>query len=140
MENVPIDESWTEFDDLGDFIKHICGASVIEAVFGPTLLSLSPMFVKDLWKLDADLPLFSKGLPSFLAPGAYKNRQGLIDQIKLWYKYARENFDESRIDEDGDGDPIWGSKMIRDRQKDIFRVLNQDDESLATLDLGLAWA
>lgn len=140
LENVPVGETWTEFDDLGAFIKQICGASVIEAVFGPTLLSLSPTFVKDLWRLDSDLPLFAKGLPSFLASGAFKNRQGLIDQIQLWYKHARANFDESRIDEDGDGDPIWGSKMIRDRQRDILKVLNQDDESLATLDLGLAWA
>lgn len=140
VDSVQLTESWTEFHDMGHFIKQICGSSVIEAVFGPTLLSLSPGFVEDLWKLDADLPVFSRGLPSFLAPGAYKNREGLIEQIQLWYGHARAHFDESMIDKDGDGDPIWGSGMIRDRQRGLLQVLNQDDEGLATLDLGLAWA
>jgi hypothetical protein len=133
-------EVWTEIDDLGALVKRLCGTAVIEAIFGKELLKINPDFVDNLWRLDNDLPWFARGLPSFVIPRAYRNRRGLVDQILRWYEYARQNFDESMIDADGDGDPVWGSAMVRNRQDEIPRVANQDDESLATLDLGLAWA
>lgn len=140
LKSLTVTDSWFEIEDLNTFIKQLSGEAVIEAIFGPTLHALNPKFVEDLWKLDADLPRFSKGFPAFLNKKAQQNRQGLVEQIIRWYNHARDNFDESMIEKDGDGDPIWGSAMIRKRQETILGVVNQDDENLATLDLGLAWA
>ncbi|KAG6361378.1 hypothetical protein INS49_009605 [Diaporthe citri] len=41
------------------------------------------------------------------------------------------------IDEDGNGDPFWGSAWMRDQQK-LVGVLN-DDDMVASVDLGVAW-
>lgn len=131
---------WTQMDDLNGVIKDLAGASVIEALFGPSMMALNPTFVQDLWSFDADLPWFARGIPPFLMPKAHKNRQNLIDQILRWYAYARENFHEEKIEENGDGDPVWGSEMMRYRQKVLFQVTGRDDDAMARLDLGLAWA
>lgn len=138
LQALPISEEWTEMDDFAEFFREVAGLSTITSLLGPTMLRLHPNFAKDLWKFDNSLESFK--LPSFLASKACRLRENLVEQFKAWYKYAREHFDESLISEDGDGDPIWGSSLIRHRQSVLLKVDGQDDDSLARVDLGLAWA
>lgn len=138
VQELPIADQWVEMDDLAQFFRQLVGASTLHAILGPTMLGLHPTFIEDLWKFDNSLESFK--LPSFMIPGVCRLRESLVGQFKSWYKYAREHFDESMISEDGDGDPIWGSSLIRHRQKTLLQVEGQDDDSLARVDLGLAWA
>ncbi|TVY84387.1 hypothetical protein LSUE1_G000788 [Lachnellula suecica] len=138
LHRLPISEDWTEMDDLAQFCRDVVGSSTIYSLLGPTMLRLNPSFVEDLWKFDSGLESFK--LPSFMIPAVRNNREALVGQFKNWYKYARKHFIESQISEDGDGDPIWGSSLIRHRQKSLLQVDGQDDDSLARVDLGLAWA
>jgi hypothetical protein len=138
LHKLPISEDWTEMDDLAQFCRDVVGSSTIYSLLGPTMPRLNPSFAEDLWKFDSGLEAFKS--PSFMIPTMLRNREALVEQFKTWYKYARENFDESQISEDGDGDPIWGSSLIRNRQKSLLQVDGQDDDSLARVDLGLAWA
>jgi hypothetical protein len=86
------------------------------------------------------VPRFARGLPSFIIPRAYRNRVRLTKHLKSWYTHAGSQFTESNIDGDGDGDRLWGSELMRNRQKDLLGVEGQNDESLAAVDLGLIWA
>ena len=138
LQELPMSEEWTEMDDLAQFCRDVVGSSTIFSLLGPTMLRLNPTFVEDLWKFDSGLESFK--LPSFMIRRMCSNREALVEQFKTWYKYAREHFDESQISDDGDGDPIWGSSLIRHRQKSLLQVDGQDDDSLARVDLGLAWA
>ncbi|VUC35732.1 unnamed protein product [Clonostachys rosea] len=139
LEQQGISEDWTEMADLSEFFRDIVGSSLIECVFGPTLLRLNPNFMKDLWGFDASVPWLARAVPSFLMPSVYKPRQNCVDQLKRWYEYARDHFEESSISADGDGDPFWGSKLIRRRQEHLLAVPKHDDDALARTDLGLAW-
>jgi hypothetical protein len=138
LQELSISEDWTEMDDLAQFCREVVGSSTMYSLLGPTMLRLNPSFVENLWKFDHSLESFK--LPSFMIPTVRRNREKLVEQFKTWYKYAREHFHESQISEDGDGDPIWGSSLIRHRQKSLLQVDGQDDDSLARVDLGLAWA
>lgn len=138
LRELPISEEWTEMDDLVQFCKDVVGSSTILSLLGPTMLRINPTFIEELWKFDSTLESFK--FPSFMIPKVIHNRELLVEQFKAWYKYARENFDDSLISEDGDGDPVWGSSLIRHRQKTLLQVDGQDDDSLARVDLGLAWA
>lgn len=133
-------EEWTEMPDLLQFFQRNIGTSIMQSLFGPTLLRLHPTFVDDFWEYEKNVPRFAWGLPSFMMPGAYRNRRKLINQLTSWYAFARRSFTESSRDEDGDGDVFWGSELMRSRQRDLLGVDGQSDESLASADLGLIWA
>jgi hypothetical protein len=139
LEEKNFSEEWTEMPDFSDFFRYMVGSCLIQTIFGPTMLRLNPEFMRDLWSFDDNVPWFARGVPSFIKPAAYRARQNTIDQLKRWYSYAREHFDESSIDSDGDGDVYWGSWLIRERQKKLLMIPNNDDEAVARTDLGLAW-
>ena len=130
---------WTEMPDLGAFFKDLPGTALVQCIYGPTLLEVSPNFMDGLWKFDINVPWFARGMPSFLLPEPYRLRERSVEHLKKWYRYAREHFDESLVDEDKDGDPLWGSNLMRYRQEKLLQVRDHDDDALARLDLGLAW-
>ncbi|KAK8069263.1 cytochrome p450 domain-containing protein [Apiospora phragmitis] len=94
----------------------------------------------DIFKFDHMFPTFGPGLPRFMMPKSYSFRDGLETQFNTWYEHDRKNYDASQTFADGDGDPWWESTMMRLRQDAILGAENQDDESLARVDLGSAWA
>lgn len=138
LQDLPVSEEWTEMDDLAEFLREVVGTSTVTSLLGPTMMRLHPNFARDLWKFDLILESFK--LPSIMIPQARRIRERLVEQFKAWYKYARQHFHEHMISEDGDGDPIWGSSLIRHRQNALLKIDGQDDDSLARVDLGLAWA
>ncbi|KAJ2996335.1 hypothetical protein NUW58_g1007 [Xylaria curta] len=140
LQDLSITEEWTEMSDFAQFYREIIGASALQSIVGPTMLRLHPTFVKDIFKFDSIFPTFALGLPYFMMPKSYRFRDSLVAQFKNWYRFAREHFDPSHIYDDGDGDPYWGSAMMRDRQNSILGIDGHDDEALARVDLGLIWA
>jgi hypothetical protein len=112
----------------------------MQSSLGPTLLTLYDSFVDDFWEYERDVPRFAWELPSFVIPRAYKNRGRWIKHLKSWYAHARSQITESNVDGDRDGDRLWGSELMRNRQTDLLGVEGQNDESLAAADLGLIWA
>jgi hypothetical protein len=140
INSTPVSDEWVEYPDILRFVYDFLGTSVIESICGPELLKLNPNFMQDFWNYDKNIPWFGRAVPSFILPEAYRTRKRLLNYLKGWYAYARKNFDESTIGEDGDSDPFWGTEMMRNRQKDLLGADNQDDDSLASGDLGLLWA
>lgn len=140
LQKMNLGDTWTEMDDFPQFFRDIVGTATLQSILGPTMLRINPEFVQNLWDFDVAMPEFSKGYPKWILSREYQNRERLLQSFKNWYKYARENFDESQIDEDGDGDPVWGSSLIRHRQETVLQIDHQDDDALACVDLGLAWA
>lgn len=116
VDSLDIQNTWTDVDDLFKFYGRAVSCSVTEAVFGPTLLKLNPDLIDDAWAFDESLPWMFRQIPSFLMPGPYKLRKKMSIQIRQWYAYARQWFTESSIYPDGDGDPFWGSEIIRHLQ------------------------
>ncbi|KAE8167494.1 cytochrome P450 [Aspergillus tamarii] len=139
ISSLSIEDEWIKMPDLLQFFRDHVGRAVLQSLFGPLLLSVNPAFMECLWKFDAATPYLAKRLPRWLVPSAYSIRESLLDQIQNWYRHARVHFHESLIAEDGDGDPCWGSRMIRERQQFLLAVDRQDDASLASTDLGLIW-
>ncbi|KAE8414446.1 cytochrome P450 [Aspergillus pseudocaelatus] len=139
ISSLSIEDEWIQMPDLLQFFRDHVGRAVLQSLFGPLLLSVNPTFMECLWEFDAATPYLAKRLPRWLVPSAYRVRESLLDQIQNWYRHARVHFHGSLIAEDGDGDPCWGSRMMRERQEFLLAVDRQDDASLASTDLGLIW-
>ena len=140
LRSLIITEEWTTFPDLREFFEDNLGAVVLESIFGPALLSQNPGFVRDLWSFDRVVMSLAKRLPVFCIPAAYRSQTKLLQSIKKWHAFARTHSNGVETSRDEDSDPLWGSKMIRDRFKMLLDVENQDYDSVASTDLGFIWA
>jgi hypothetical protein len=138
LDDKGLTSQYTEIQDLSDLLSEIVSTSLIKSFFGPMLLDLNPDFIQDLRKFDDIIPSLAKGLPPSLVPGG-RIRDVVRGHFELWYKSARQEFTGTCIDEDGDGDPFWGSESTRSRHK-ILMDSGHDDSCLSSADLCLAWA
>ena len=137
---VDVGSEWIELPDLLVFFQDHVSVALIEAIYGPALVAQNPDFVRNLWAFDRVAPSFLKRPPRFLFPKMYQVRDAVLLDIKRWHAFARKSFKESDIYADGDGDPYWGSELMRYRQKTLLGMDNQDLDSVAATDLGLVWA
>lgn len=140
LDRLPVGDEWVENPDLLKFFHDFVGATMIEAIAGPSLLRVNPTFLEDFWQFDQYISWFARGIPSFFMAKGFAIRSSLLGQLKSWYSFARSNFHASSISEDGDFDPSWGSAMIRSRQETLSQIDNHDDSAHASTDLGLFWA
>jgi hypothetical protein len=139
FEELKVSQEWTEMPDFFQFFRDVHGTALFKSIFGPSLLAINPTFMKDVWTFDDSVPWLARMTPSFLQPEPYRVRLRLREQLKKWYKYARTHFHESQIEKDGDGDPYWGSNLIRYQQKAYLEADNFNDDALASADLALLW-
>ena len=130
---------WTDIPDVVDFWMPPLTAALNEALAGPILERRNPHFTRDFLEYLPYVHGLMKGLPRFLLPKAYALRDRLLHDVKEWQAIARAGFNEHDVSEDGDSDPWWGSKSIRERQKALIKVDNWDHNSLASSDFGLLW-
>ncbi|KAI1430610.1 cytochrome P450 [Xylaria sp. CBS 124048] len=133
---------WTPVDDVFLLFGRAVSSSVTETVFGPSLLKLNPDIIETAWALDQALPWLFRQVPAFLMPRPYRLRKKMSKQIQRWYAYSRQWFTESSVDPDGDGDPYWGSEIVRRLQRELLRDGDRgfiDDECFAAHDMGLIW-
>ncbi|XXH02120.1 hypothetical protein Hte_008488 [Hypoxylon texense] len=68
---------WIEIKDFRRFIHNTVGRSLVQAIFGPSLLEVNPEFMDDLFEFDRALPLLARGVWSFLMPKPYAIRKKL---------------------------------------------------------------
>lgn len=139
ISQLDIGHEWTEHGDLYGFIQNLLIGPAVEAMCGPVLLKRNPTFGDEFWKIDHDIYYFFKGFPRWLAPRRYQNRRKLLDSVKDWHAFARENFHNSCIESDGH-DPYYGSPLMRARQDYLSQIDGLDADAIASQDLGLLWA
>jgi hypothetical protein len=140
LDNLDIGCGWLQMPDLMQFFQDHLTPPVFEALYGPTLLSSNPTFIQDIWQYDRAVQDLVRRLPRFWIPSGYQIRDKVLSSVKRWHLLARSKFDTSHIYADGDGDPCWGSDLVRSRQKMLLGVDNMDSDSVASADLGLIWA
>lgn len=136
------DAEWIEGADLVAFCEKHLGSSLIRALFGDHLLDQNPDFLPGLWEYDKRIALLASRIPRFLAPGAYRIRDRLLHCIKNWHAAAVANTENSRYEPQSGGyaDPLWGTKMMRERYQALLSATGQDKNSVASADLAVIWA
>lgn len=132
---------WLDVPDLLTFFEHHLGSSIIRALFGDRLLDQYPNFLRDLWEYDKGVMTLTHRIPRFLAPRIYNIRGKLLEYVKGWHSSAiasPSNKHEPKTD--SFLDPLWGTRMMRDRYPALLGATGQDKASVASADLAAIWA
>lgn len=139
VDALELSNEWVEHNDFQIFFQGLFGPPIIESIFGPTLLRLNPTLIEDLYEFDNNIPWLARAIPSFIMARPYRIRKRLTSHFRKWHTYATQNFTESSIYQDGDGDPFWGSTFIRNRHAMFSRVGDHDEDAVVALDMGLSF-
>ncbi|RAL09369.1 cytochrome P450 [Aspergillus homomorphus CBS 101889] len=135
---LPISDDWVSWDNFVTFFEQELTAPFLNSLCGDYLLRAHPDFLANRWTFENNIWSMIFGLPRFLAPRAYRARDGALRALKDWHVWALQNFDPALVDADGD-DPVWGSKFFRER-KTIFDTIDGFDlDAIATHDLAFIW-
>jgi len=140
LDALDVEQECLQMPDLMQFFKEHLTPPVLEALYGPILLSANPTFVCDIWAYDAGVQYLARRIPKSWVPAAYQLRDKVLSSVKRWHALARSNFEVLTIYADGDSDPYWGSELVRSRQKLLLGVDHLDFDSVASADMGLIWA
>ncbi|KAH8652809.1 cytochrome P450 [Tricladium varicosporioides] len=136
---------WEYFPDLAAFFEFHLGGSIVKMICGSLLFEECPNFLDDLWQYDKIALDILKGVPRFWNSNAFTLRQQLINHLKQFHTRAKE--ESARCDchshgfaPDSDFDPFWGSRLVRERIEMLEATKGQDEDSIASANLGLIWA
>jgi hypothetical protein len=140
LQSCQITEDWSHFPDLVRFVENLVGGAVLRAMFGPLLLEQGD-FLRDLFVYDRSVMDLARRLPVFLAPSAHRAKAKVLKGIKQWHRAAAAQYDPDYVSPFDDGfEPAWGCAMMRDRQRMLLNIDNQDQDAVASADLALIWA
>ncbi len=62
-------------------------------MMGSQILKMHPGIVDDFWEFDRQIANYSRGLPRWMIPSAYKTRDRLLTNIKAWNTVAKSESD-----------------------------------------------
>ncbi|PQE18726.1 hypothetical protein CJF30_00009709 [Rutstroemia sp. NJR-2017a BBW] len=122
---------------------HIIHNTIHTNLMGVGLADLASRYLENLEKeLDelSGVGGLIKGLPRFLVPSSYRVRDRLIEEIMKWHEFAESHID--RKDEELEKklwEPYYGSKLVRDRARELSQIKGYNDKARAANDLGLIW-
>ncbi|PQE15500.1 hypothetical protein CJF32_00006861 [Rutstroemia sp. NJR-2017a WRK4] len=133
-------EEWIEIPDLYTLVQNTIFKASTMAICGPHLFELNPTFTDDFWEFDIKVGGLIKGLPRFLVPSSYRVRDRLIDEIMKWHEFAESHIDRKDVElEKKLWEPYYGSKLVRDRARELSQIKGYNDKARAANDLGLIW-
>ncbi|KAG8532443.1 uncharacterized protein KY384_002320 [Bacidia gigantensis] len=139
--NDTVQDDWIDYPDFYAFLRDMMFSASTEALCGSEILRLIPNLAQDFWTYDDHVPTLMKTPYRWLAPKAYKARDKMLDDIKLWHEHAKAHSDFTKIDpQDPDWEPYFGTKYVRARQKFFHDIKMMDANARAAEDVGLIFA
>lgn len=133
-----IGHEWVELPDLYEFWRAQIVDAAIKALFGTHILRLNPSFTNDFWTYIADISTLMMGLPRWVTPKAYADRERVLQAIKRWHVYAEAHSEYTKTEpDDPEWDEYWGSKYLKVRHQFRHAISCMDADAHAADDLAL---
>ncbi|OQE26989.1 hypothetical protein PENFLA_c006G09514 [Penicillium flavigenum] len=130
-------DSWVEISNFYTWLQDQVTPSIIEAMMGSRILEIYPGIVEDFWKFEHQVANYSRGLPCWMIPSAYKTRERLLANIKAWNRLANCESDYTQHGGEGpEWDEFFGTKFIKARE-DYLREYGMNEDAIASEHLGL---
>lgn len=133
-----IGDDWVQLPDLYGFWQSQVVRAAIKSLFGSHILRLNPTFVDDFWTYVAQMSTLMMGLPRWVTPTAYADRDRVLTALMRWHEYAKAHSDFTKTGpDDVEWDEYWGSKYLKIRYQFRNNISCMDAEAHAADDLAL---
>ena len=106
---------------------------------GPIFLAIIPGLVDDFWTFITHIPTYTRILPKWFNPEAYRVRDKVIAAVKNWLRFAFEKSGLSKPD-DPIWDPYWGAKIMKERFTYAHKMSGMTTDARASEDLAIIFA
>ena len=113
---------WAEFPDLFTFLRDLGFTAMMNTLCGPELMKQSPHFGEAFWLLDTNVHFLHMGFPEWLNPAVVRAREDCLQAITKERRFAVENLKGKSCPDDLMWDEIWGSKLMRSRNRMYARI------------------
>ncbi|KAF7846362.1 hypothetical protein BT93_L4499 [Corymbia citriodora subsp. variegata] len=115
--------------------------SSITALMGSRLLEVFPDFEAHFYQFDSDVQAMFFSTPKWMMPGAFVNRDKVLDTLVKWHDVVISETNDTIADPDTVAwDPYYGSRITRKRQQYYREIGLERKLAWAGLDLGLMFA
>ncbi|KAI0144819.1 putative cytochrome P450 [Pestalotiopsis sp. NC0098] len=109
-------EQWTILS-VQDFCRHKLAAALVDSLFGPGLLQLTPDFIDRFWAFDEQVFQLVLGLPSWLNPKPARAHDRYVVAIERWLDSASQSFEWTSPEAEADWEPYFGGRAVRELYK-----------------------
>lgn len=125
-------EQWTILS-VQDFCRHKVAAALVDSLFGPGLLQLTPDFIDRFWAFDEQVFQLVLGLPSWLNPKPSRAHNRFVVAIERWLDSASQNFEWTSPEAEADWEPNFGGRAVRELFKWMKETAWRNEVIAATL-------
>ena len=139
MEHEEIQDEWVEYPDFADFLQKELFRAATFSMCGPNLLAINPDLLEDFWTFIGYIPIYTRALPRWFNPDAYRVRDKVIAAIKNWHQFAFEKSGLSKPD-DAIWDSYWGAKIMKERYTYSHKMSGMTADARAAEDLAIIFA
>ncbi|KAK7978072.1 25-hydroxycholesterol 7-alpha-hydroxylase [Apiospora saccharicola] len=112
LDGYPADE-WSTVS-IQKLCRYEVTRALINTLFGPRLIELSPDFVDRLWAFDGQVFQLVMGLPKWLNPKPAKAHNAYVGPIERWLEDVSAGFDWKAAEADADWEPNFGGGAVRE--------------------------
>lgn len=139
FKELDVGHDWAYMPDMMEFFQHHHGTALIRTLFGDELLLQQPDFIPKLWQYDAEVLSLAQGLPRLWRSNGYRVRDRLIAAVQTWQANATSSPNRPSHEDNSHSDPVWGTKMMRQRYEILLNATGQDETSVASTNLAFIW-
>ncbi|KAK8093992.1 hypothetical protein PG997_000677 [Apiospora hydei] len=97
--------------------------TLVDTLFGPRLMELSPDFVDRLWAFDEQVFQLVMGLPKWLNSKPAKAHDAYVGPIERWLEVVSAGFDWDAAEAESDWEPRFGGRAVRQ----LYRWMKETD-------------
>lgn len=123
--------------NMYSWLRRLMFTASTTSLMGSKILEVIPDLEQHFFTFDADMLSLFFGLPKFLIPKKYANRDVSLDQLMRWYTTVEEEIGTQIPDPNTiPWEPYYGSRITRARHV-FYRKKGLSPKSKAGLDLGM---
>ncbi|KIY02676.1 uncharacterized protein Z520_01141 [Fonsecaea multimorphosa CBS 102226] len=137
LDSAEIGSEWTTIDLLA-WLKNIMFHASTAAILGTKILEMNPNLAEQFWDYDAGFLARFYRLPKLVKPDAYASLDKILDSTTEWVEAALADCG-GNPSEEPDWEPLFGSKVMRARQR-FYEQKGFSSRGRAAFDIGFLFA
>ena len=126
--------------DFVSFVEARVFEAAVYAFFGPRMLDCNPNLASHYAEYNKNIRSLLMGWPKWMNPKAHRARDHMVDSMIRWQRFALSQQSPESILGEVKWEPLYGSRVVRERLLLLTRRGIVDERARAAEILAIMWA